>query len=90
MKFEAVFLLNVWVFLVVDFFEKHIVGSAPEATVAVECAVGDHHFAGFGVVDNIFKDIKVTLEVAVDTVKFEAVVWGFWFGHESSFTQVGG
>ena len=53
LEFEAVFLFNVRIFLMINFFEKHFVWAAPEAAIAVKSAVGNHFFLGFGVISDV-------------------------------------
>lgn len=68
MELEAVFLLDVGVFGVVNFGEEHVIRPAPEAVVAVESAVGDHFFFGFGMINNIFEKVEIAFEMAVDAM----------------------
>ena len=71
-------MFDVGVFFVVDLLKKHIVGAAPEASIAIERAVGNHLFLSFGMINYILKDIQIALEMAVDAVEFEMGTVGFW------------
>ena len=74
LEFKAVFLLNVRIFLMINFFEKHFVWATPEAAVAVKGAINYHFFFGFGGVGDVFEYVEIAFEVAIDAVEFEAGV----------------
>lgn len=59
-------LKTVFLTVLVDFVEKHIVRAAPKLVVAIKGAICNHFFAGFTMVNDIFDKIEIALIVSIN------------------------
>lgn len=69
-KLEAIFLFGFRIFFFVNFRHEVFVISAPEEIVAIESTIGNHFGLVFGVVNDIFYQVKVAFKMAVNRFKF--------------------
>lgn len=68
LKLEAIFLFNIWVFLVVDFAKKHGFWARPELAFAVKLTIEHKLFFSFGILCDVYDDVVIALEMFVNTI----------------------
>lgn len=82
LELETVGLGGSGIFLAVNFRNEEVVGTTPEAVVAVEGTVGDHFFFSFGMIDDVFDEVEVSFEMAVDAMDLDFSI------HEIIITEI--
>lgn len=66
LQLEAIFLLYIGIFHMINRRKEHILRANPQRTIAVKLAIDHVFLIGFGVMRHVLHQVHVTLKMAVD------------------------